>query len=146
MSNFNVTGAVTTQCTTVCTYNTGFDIFFSNTATPTVWPPKTEMMINTDYNLGFSLGAPVATVTIDGISFNLYYQIVTPPTGTDSWPEIRYFSTTPVTQLNLNIKDFVADSVGRNYVQNADFLDVIEIGTEVRNGQGSTIVGNYNIR
>jgi hypothetical protein len=149
MPNLNVTGTINTACATgvTCQYDNGIDIFFSSTATPTTWPPKAEMMIWTTYNItGYSTGTAAATgVVIGGITFDVYVYPVT--IGPDTWPFILYLPRTPITQLNLNIKNFVADTLTHPYgVASTDYLDVVEIGTEIRSGQGSTALTNYNIQ
>jgi hypothetical protein len=147
MPNLNVTGTIDTTCAIgPCYFDSAFDLFFSNTATPTTYPPKIELMIWTAYNVGYKFGTPAATVTIGGAAFNVYTSTVTPPGSIYSWPMIQYLATTPITQLNLNIKDFVGDALSHGYVASTDYLDVVEIGTEVRSGQGSTVITNYNIQ
>jgi hypothetical protein len=145
MPNLNVTGTINTTCATgvTCYFDSAFDLFFSNTATPTTWPPKSEMLIVTSYNFTYPLSALLPIVQIGGINFDVYTLTITD--GAYSWPMIEYFAKTPITQLNLNIKDFVADALNRG-VASTDYLDTVEIGTEVVLGQGSTTLANYNIQ
>jgi hypothetical protein len=145
MPNLNVTGTINTTCATgvTCYFDSGFDLFFSNTATHPTYPPKIELMIWTEYNVGYQ-PSPVIPVTIGGTIFNVSSHIVR--IRTNSWTIIEYRATTPITQLNLNIKNFVDNALARGYVASTDYLDVVEIGTEVRSGQGSTVITNYNIQ
>ena len=157
MSDLSVTGTITTTCVTgtSCYFDSGFDVFFSKTATPTTWPPKSELMILTSYNFSYPLsglegGATIPTVTIDGTVFDVVSYVVTPPppagTTPTSWPIIQYYAKTPITKLNLKIKDFVADAISRGVVQPTDYIDMVQVGTEVQNGQGTTSFTNYNIQ
>jgi hypothetical protein len=157
MPDLNVAGTITTTCATgtSCYFDSGFDVFFSNTATPTTWPPKAELMILTSYNFPYPLtalggGATISTVTIDGTIFDVVSFVVTPPppagTAPTSWPIIQYYAKTPITKLNLKIKDFVADAINRGVVHPTDYIDMVQVGTEVQSGQGITSLTNYNIQ
>lgn len=147
MPNLNVTGTIDTTCAIgPCYFDSAFDLFFSNAATPTTYPPKIELMIWTAYNVSYKFGAPTATVTIGNTVFNVYTSTVISPSKNYSWPMIQFLATTPITKFNLNIKDFVDDALARGYVASTDYLDVVEIGTEVRVGQGSTVITDYNIQ
>jgi hypothetical protein len=144
--NLNVTGTITTTCATgvTCFFDSGFDLFF-NTATPPTYPTKkSELMILTSYDFPGYQPSLVATVTIGGATFNIHLQTII--NGANSGTFVQYFATTPITQLNLNIKDFVDDALNRGYIASTDYLDVVEIGTEVGYGQGSTTLTNYNIQ
>jgi hypothetical protein len=145
MPNLNVTGTINTTCTTgvPCSFDSGFDIFFSATNPPS-YPPKSELMILTSYDLGGYQPPSTLTATINGTTFIIRLATITNPNY--SWPLVQYFATTPITQLNLNIKDFVADALNRGYVAPTDYLDVVEIGTEVGYGQGTTVITDYNIQ
>jgi hypothetical protein len=52
----------------------------------------------------------------------------------------------PITKLNLKIKDFVADAINRGVVHPTDYIDMVQVGTEVQSGQGITSLTNYNIQ
>jgi hypothetical protein len=91
-------------------------------------------------------GKLVEVVSIDGVKFEVYKGQVTPPTGTASWTYVAYVAESTVTQFNFNMKNFVADSLKRGYLKPSDYLAVVELGTEITSGQGSTTLSGYSIR
>jgi hypothetical protein len=127
--------------------NTAFDLLFSNTPTPATWPPTAELMIWVQATCNAcNAGKPVGTVSIDGVNFEVYKGTVTPPTGTASWTYVAYVAEKTVTQFNFNIKNFLTDSLARGYLKASDYLAVVEIGTEITSGQGSTTLSGYGVR
>ena len=130
-----------------CTHNTAFELLFSATPTPTTWPPTAELMVWLQATCGScNAGKLQGKVVIDGVSFDLYQGMVTPPTGTASWTYVAYVAESTVTRFNFNLKNFVTDSVKRGYLKTTDHLAVIELGTEITSGQGSTTISGYGIR
>lgn len=149
LEDIQTSGKVETVCApgATCTMNTAFDLLFSNTATPTTWPPTGELMIWVQATCKHcNAGKLVEVVTIDGVKFEVYKGDVTPPTGTASWTYVAYVAESTVTQFNFNMKNFVNDSVKRGYLKPSDYLAVVELGTEITSGQGSTTLSGYSVR
>lgn len=146
LPSLNVTGSVTTTCIAgPCYYDSAFDMFFSPTAqsSPQI---QAEVMIMLQYNLSGD-GKPgniVGSVTIDGITYDV--QHFTMRGASNSWSYVAYYPTTQISQMNLNIGKFVADSVSRGYTPGSYYLDMVSLGTEVQTGQGVTNISNYNIQ
>lgn len=145
LPSLTATGTITTTCTTTpCYFDSGFDIFFSGGAhsSPTT---QGELMIITSYNFAQPLGGWAATnVSIGGATYNI--RQFTMGSGSNSWPYVAYYATSPIVQMNLNINSFVADAVSRGYIPSSYYLDMVEIGTEVLSGRGVTKISNYNIQ
>lgn len=142
-------GKAETTCApgATCTMNTAFELLFSNTPTPNVWPPTAEIMVWLQATCQeCNAGKLAGTVTIDGVIFDIYKGAVTPPTGTASWTYVAYVAKTTVTQFNFNFKNFLNDSVTRGYIKSNDYLAVVELGTEITKGQGNTVISGYGIR
>jgi Glycosyl hydrolase family 12 len=149
LPDIQATGRIETVCSagSSCTMNTAFEMLFSSTPTPTVWPPTAEVMVWMQATCGHcNAGKLQGKVTIDGVDFDVYKGVVTPPTGTASWTYVAYVAQKTVAQLNFNMKNFVTDSLTRGYLQPTDYLSVVELGTEVTSGKGTTTITGYNVR
>jgi hypothetical protein len=147
MKDVVATGSIVTTCqTSNCMFDSAFDIFFSNSPTPTKWPPTHEMLILTSYKYAWGLGTPNATVSIDGITFQVFVGAVTPPGGTDTWNIISYVPSAPIQIINLNIKKFVMDASNRGYVNPSEYVASVALGTEVIVGKGTTLITNFNLK
>lgn len=149
LGDLRASGRIETSCApgANCTMNTAFELLFSNTPTPTVWPPTAELMVWVQASCGScNAGTLQDKVQIDGVDFDVYKGMVTPPTGTASWTYVAYVAQKTVTQFNFNFKNFVDDSVKRGYLKTSDHLAVIELGTEITSGQGTTQISGYAIR
>jgi hypothetical protein len=142
-----VEGTVTTTCNGACGYDTSFDLMFSKTATPNTWPPAAEVMVYLSDTFGNSFpGTNLGTVTIDGQAFTVYQNNVQ-INSNSSWPSLVYIAQNqPLTNLNgLNLKDFVQDALNRGVINTTLYLDMVELGSEVQNGSGTTSIKNFTI-
>jgi len=149
LDDIQASGKVETVCApgVDCVMNTAFDLLFSNTAKPDTWPPTGELMVWVQATCKHcNAGKLVEVVSIDGVKFEVYKGQVTPPTGSASWTYVAYVAESTVTQFNFNMKNFVADSLKRGYLKPSDYLAVVELGTEVTSGKGSTTLSGYSIR
>jgi hypothetical protein len=71
-------------------------------------------------------GSAVGTVDIDGVGYTLWF-------GTTAQTYIAYLANHPTTSVsNLNLLDFINDSVARGYFPNSWYLQSIEAGIETR--------------
>jgi hypothetical protein len=141
-----LTGPVTTTCNGTCAYDTSFDLMFSNTATPSMWPPQAEVMVYLS-NANKSLGTvtDLGAVTIDGVVFETYTGSVT--VNGSTWPILTYVAqTTPTNMAGLNMKDFVQDAVTHGTINTSMYLDMVELGSEVLSGSGTTSIKGFTIQ
>lgn len=149
MDDVRASGRVETLCApgATCVMNTAFDLLFANNPTPTTWPPNAEIMVWVQATCKHcNAGKLVGKVGIDGVTWEVYKGMVTPPTGTASWTYVAYVAESTVTQFDLNFKNFVEDAFKRGYVNAGDYLSVVELGTEITSGQGSTTLTGYSVR
>ena len=153
LPNLVATGSIASQCAVAgCTYNTGFDIFTGKTAAGGPSWPSAELMIFTSYQQSSDVTTwpnIVGRVSIGGVQWLIRHLTPQHPATSgvaDTYSGTFYYALTPVTNLNLNIKDFITDAVNRGYIDSSDYLSVIELGTEIINGSGSTTITNYQIQ
>lgn len=148
-SDIIASGQIETVCApgAVCFNNTAFELLFSKTINPSVWPPSAELMVWLQATCGAcNAGKLQGKVTIDGVVFDVYKGDVTPPGSPTSWTYIAYVAQNTVTQFNFNFKNFLKDANDRGYLKASDHLAVIELGTEIVTGKGSTTITGYSIR
>lgn len=141
LSSLMATGSITTTCqSSPCYYDSGFDIFLSQ-STPAPKSIQGELMIITSWNFSQPLTSFVATnVNIDGTLYNIRQ-------FSNSWPYVAYYPVQqPITTMNLNIASFVKDAVKRGYFPGLNYLDMVELGTEVIQGQGKTMITNFQVQ
>jgi len=144
MPDLTVSGEVTTTCATNCYYDTALDMWFGTSSTPTTWPPATEMMIWTDTNITWDAGTFVGQVDVNGQQYKLYFNPVSVQGA--SWTSIIYVSVNKQTHLNLNMKSFISDAIQRGYLPASQYLDSVEMGTEVLYGKGTTEMLSYQVQ
>lgn len=117
------------------TWNAAFEAWFS-VAGGTA-PDAAELMIWMDYGGGAGpAGSKVATVSIGGISWDVYFVDWSSSAG---WYYIAYKITSPADSVSLDLKDFIHDALTRGYLYTTWYLDNMEAGFEIwRDGQGLT--------
>ena len=145
LPSLKATGSITTTCQgSPCYYDSGFDVFFSQ-GTPAPKNIQGELMIITSYNFSQTLGGFAASnVNIDGVTYNI--RQFTMGSGSNSWPYVAYYATQPITNMNINIASFVKDAVARGYIPGSYYVDMVELGTEVIQGQGKTVISNFQVQ
>jgi len=139
----NMTGTINTVCTSnTCLFDSVVDVFYTLVNNPSDNFPVQELVILTSYQNQPTTATIDYTVTIDGITFDVYILM---PDGTQNfrWPVFVYMPKTAITNLNLNIGDFTADLSNRNYVAPSSYLTSISLGTQVITGTGYTTINNY---
>jgi hypothetical protein len=142
-------GTAVTACAagSNCLYDTAYDLWFENSAVPTEWKISTEMMIWTDTNRDTSNDPGYITdVTIDGKGYKLFHYTLTHPVNNESWNYVAYIAKKPSSDVAVNIRSFVADSVQRGFVKSTEYLESVEFGPEIIMGTGKTTVTNYKIQ
>lgn len=99
----------------------------------------TEVMIWTDRNIITPAGNIVATVSIDGFTYNLYRAIFS------NWTYFTFLSQTVQYQGSLNVHKFIDYMVDQDLLDPAEYFASFELGNEVIHGSGVTNVKNYKI-
>jgi hypothetical protein len=117
------------------TWNAAYESWFSTTGGTA--PNAAELMIWINYAGGAGpAGSKVATVTIGGADWDVYFADWSHTAG---WYYIAYKITSPATSVNLDLKDFIDDSVSRGFIDTDWYLDNMEAGFEIwRDGEGLT--------
>jgi hypothetical protein len=150
LKSVGVTAKVATACDpgSECYYDTAFDLWFQDENTPALFKPSLELMVITDTNWmtnpDIYREPIVATVSFNGVAFDLRYRTMT-VAGVGSWAYLAYVARTRVSALNLDLNDFLKDAQARSYLKSTSFLSTIEFGTEVVYGSGSTTITNYSV-
>jgi cellulose 1,4-beta-cellobiosidase len=113
-------------------WNSAYESWFSKTG-GTV-PDAAELMIWINSKGGMKpRGTKVATVSIAGASWDVYYD-----TRSD-WNYIAYKKVQPAPKITFDLKDFIDDAISRGYIKTSWYLDSMEAGFEImRDGQGLT--------
>lgn len=140
-------GSVRTICLTICAYGTIFDVFVMKNANATPQEVGLEIIISLDNtDDGPQPQFYVGQIVVNNITFNVYRNAFGSNFDT-SWNNVIYRAArgTPYTNMQLNISDFVKDSVNRGYAKSGDYLMSVEIGTEVINGKGQTLIENFQL-
>jgi hypothetical protein len=99
----------------------------------------TEVMIWTDTNIMMPAGIIISTVSIDGITYNLYRDVFT------DWTYFAFLSETVQHQGTLNVDKFINYMVDQSLLDPAEYFASFELGNEVIQGSGITNVHNYEI-
>jgi cellulose 1,4-beta-cellobiosidase len=123
------------------TWNVAYESWFSktlaNATTPGTNPDAAELMIWIDWQGDIGPGgSKVATaVPIGGYNWDVYH--ASPWSTWDHY--IAYKVTTPANYVELDLKDFMDDSLTRGFLDPAWYLDNMEAGFEIwQDGQGLT--------
>ncbi len=114
------------------TWNAAFECWFSKAGGTT--PDAAELMIWINYHGGAGpAGSKVATLDIGGYTWDVYFTVF------PNWNYIAYKLTSPAIQVDVDLADFLHDSLTRGYLLTTWYLDNMEAGFEIwRDGQGLT--------
>ena len=110
-------------------WDAAYDIWFNKTATTSGQPDGAEVMIWINHRGGIRpAGSKVATVTIDGIAWDLW------AADFSGWKYIAYVAATPTDAVSLDLKDFFTDSASRGWILPNWYLIGVEAGFELWQG------------
>jgi hypothetical protein len=113
------------------TWNASLDLWFTPNGVGTGYSLELMVWINSGGGAGPG-GSQVATVTIGGTSWRVYW-------GGPSWHYVAYRRVNNSNTLNMDIKPFLADAAARGYISDTSYLEVIEAGFEIwSDGEGLT--------
>lgn len=143
MPTIKATGDVKTTCLTKCVFGSIMNMFVTATATPTYADVGTEFLIVTENSDGGPnpyIPGYVGQSTINGVVYNVYYNAIK-----STWNNIGYSPLTQSSTVNVDVKDFMNDAIKRGYIKSTDYLQGVEVGTEVVFGKGKTTITNFSI-
>jgi hypothetical protein len=139
-------GKVTTSWTTTQTqagaYDVAYDIWYNQSPTTSGQPNAEEMMIWLNDNGGVEpAGSVVATnVTLGGHTYNIWEDQMS------TWKDVSYVMTSGTTSVsNLDVGILAADSVGRGYMTDSDYLIDLEAGFELWQGGAGLATDSYSV-
>lgn len=132
-ASFNVTTKQTGS------YNTTFEMWIVNSATPSPRSIRTEIMIWTDRSILVPAGSKIDTVTLGGRKYDLWLK-----EGHQGWRYVAYVAQRRQLSGSLRLDAFVADCVKRGWVKPDEYVADIEFGNEIVNGKGSTVLNSIS--
>lgn len=116
-------------------WNTAYDIWFNQTPSTGGQPNGAELMIWINHQgPPQPAGSKVGTVMLDGAEWDVWV-------GNAGWNLISYVRTQPAPSVEMDLKAFISDAVGRGQVQPSWWLIAIEAGFEIWSG-GQGLVSN----
>ncbi|MFH1195860.1 MAG: glycoside hydrolase [bacterium] len=112
-------------------WNTALDIWFAPIKTGSKY--SAELMIWIDYHGGAMPGGTIQdSVIIGGYEWDIYF-------AKWDWNYIAYKITAPADKVNLDLNDFIKDSIKRGYLEDTWYMHAVEAGFEIfSGGQGLT--------
>ena len=130
-------------------WDEAYDIWFSQgpTAPASGQPNGTEIMIWINHSGSVTpAGSKTGNVNINGMNWDVW----TAPTGSAgfnaTWNVLSYVATSPVQQVNFDLKAFFNDATGRSMLSTNWYLIDVEAGTEPwLNGSGFTS-NNFSVQ
>jgi hypothetical protein len=137
MKNISASFSVTTKQTG--SYNTTFEMWIVNSATPTPRSIRTEIMIWTDRSILVPAGSKIDTVTLGGRRYDLWLK-----EGHQGWRYVAYVAQRKQLSGSIRLDAFVTDGVKRGWIKPDEFVADIEFGNEIVNGKGSTVLNNIS--
>lgn len=119
------------------TGNVAYDIWLHTQSNPQSETPSDEIMIWVNSSGGAGpLGSVIATVNIDGATWQLYR-------GTNTWQVWSFIRTSNSGSGSLNIKNFT-DYLRNNWGLGASkYVTSVQFGSEIFHGAGNVDVTNY---
>jgi len=119
-------------------YNMSFDLWITNSSTPNENNITREVMIWLDKEKLEPGGDFIKRVTIGGEDYDFY--------KTDwDWTYFAFVKVSPKLKGITKIHEFVNYLIQEGYVSTDEYLASIEIGNEIAEGRGNTIIRRYSI-
>jgi cellulose 1,4-beta-cellobiosidase len=111
-------------------YDAAYDIWFnkSQPSPSTGQNDGAELMVWLNHTGSIQpIGSPVATVTIAGASWDVWFGTAS---GAATWNVISYVRTSPTTSQSFAVDDFYRDVVARGYGQRSWWMSSVQAGFE----------------
>lgn len=149
IQSVKVTGDIKTVCMTACQFVSGSYAYITSQNNPIPsWvenPPlnsATEIIVNSEASHAPWLQDPsyIGKTIVGGIEYHVF-AFVFP----SNWRMVTYRPVIPGSGLNLDLKDFIQDTVNRGYVKTTDYLMSFEVGVEMASGKGKTTITNLKV-
>jgi hypothetical protein len=119
--------------------NTAFEMWITNSATPTPRSIKTEIMIWTDRTGLDPAGSKIDTVTLNGREYDLWHR-----PNHQGWRYVAFVAHRKQLSGSLRLDSFVAECVKRGWVSPSEYVADIEFGNEIVSGKGSTVLNSIS--
>lgn len=123
-------------------WSAAYDLWFSPiTDSSPGYPGGTELMLWLDRRGVVPDGAPVASVTIGGIDWEIWFE-----KGKREWAYVVYVSSKPIYCVeDFNLLAFVVDCVRRGWLQEKWYLHAVEAGFELWEGGAGLASRNFSV-
>jgi hypothetical protein len=119
-------------------WNVSYEIWFCPDANcgATGFPGGLELMIWLDYQNAGGYKDHLATVSLDGYSWDVWGASMAAGGATDSWNYMNYIVKGPKLSSvkDLDLMPFIQDAIARGYAKDSWYLFAIQAGMEVRQG------------
>jgi len=123
-------------------YNTAFDLWITNAATPTENTITREVMIWIDYqDWHIPAGEFMGNIMIDGEEYAFYNGHVSHA----NWTYSAFVKVTPQHTGTSNLRDFLTYLAQEQYLSSDEYIASIEFGNEIIEGTGVTTIRSYAI-
>lgn len=128
--------------TTAGSWDSSYDIWFDTQADPAGQNDGEELMIWANHSgPPTPFGTKVATVTIEGAAWDVWYgrQGTSP-----AWNTVSYVREQGTNAITVNIKDFTNDSIARGYMNPAWYMTSVQFGFEPWQGGPGLGVNSFS--
>jgi hypothetical protein len=133
-------------------YNYAFELWITRTgqvrSTPNPGDISAELMIWTDWVNLQPAGSRIATVTIDGLNWEVWWapeHVDTSGANANRWAYIAYRLAQPRAQVSFDVKRILNDAVARRLVSADHFVSSAESGNEIMAGSGQTWIRSMSL-
>ena len=122
-------------------YDIAYDLWFNKTPTTSGQPDGTELMIWLNHRGGVQpAGSQIGSVTLAGTTWDVWQGKM------PSWTYIAYVRQTPADSVDLDLRAFTQDAVGRAAIDPAWYLIDIEAGFEIWQGGQGLVSTGFKVR
>ena len=118
-------------------YQVAYDFWIDPAATGK--PHTAEVMIHLQTTWPNS--TILEKVTIDGYQYNVFVG----PSYNNQWDYISFTATQLMNKADIRLKPFMDYLLSHNYLKSTDYLQTIELGTEVVEGKGTMTLNSFSV-
>jgi Glycosyl hydrolase family 12 len=125
---------------TANTFDVSYDNWITSSSDPGDSNPQAEMMIWLNHGGGAGpAGSEVATVSVDGASWDLYIDT------DNTWPIYSFERTSTTTSSSLTITNFTKVLTSSYGLNSSYYLSSVQAGVEVWAGEGQIDANSYSV-
>ena len=125
--------------------NLAFDLWLTNDKTANPESITRELMIWLTRNGAMVAGKRVDTFISDGYEIELWRKDGHDPTEGLSWTLLTFVHQTDRTEGPINLIDYLDFLVENNYISDQEYLADVELGNELINGYGKTLIHDFKV-